>query len=656
MQNKLFSVRRLLRPAIFIWIVLLFTSFVGTISKVTIKVKDKLSGDAIPFPSISISKDDSIVSTGTCDIEGIFTIHLIPGKYIIKSSFIGYIPAEQTVDIGEDPKYLTFELEPLVKLPETVLMVHDYVVPVMDSNSKEGVSDDSKDTRALNASAPTPRVAKESLAVSKKKSSEPDGRSYNKGIEADSRVAEENFSGRLTAGEINDFSKWKLWENESGPILKSVASKYGIEAGSRFCFQVVNEDGWPVIDATVKLMNDGKTIFIARTDNAGRAECWISKNEEGNTNNLSAKIISKSLVKEVKNVSHFEKGINHILLKQVCERPETLDLAFIVDATGSMMDEIAYLKAEMLDLIHAISANNDNLIIRVGSVFYRDTWDKYLVRHSDFTTNMESALSFIQMQGADGGGDFPEAMDTALVTAVERLSWSREARARLAIIIADAPPHNSESNRKSLNRGVTGAAKKGIRIIPLACSGVDKSMEYLMRNMALLTNGIYLYLTDDSKVGGSHMPPTTDKIDHKKLNKLLLNVITRFTESPACPDPDRNNNGVPVDSISYFNVDSLNAEELDLLIKLEAGGTGITSPGKNRLLISPNPSEGKILISYKERMNEIQVYDMTGKALKKVSTNSDNMQIDLTDFPVGKYIVRANSEVSSGAGIAIITH
>jgi hypothetical protein len=104
------------------------------------------------------------------------------------------------------------------------------------------------------------------------------------------------------------------------------------------------------------------------------------------------------------------------------------------------------------------------------------------------------------------------------------------------------------------------------------------------------------------------------------------------------------------------NVDSLSAEEIELLRNLEGKGSDGTSLTGKRLLISPNPSEGKIQITYKEKMNEVQVFDMTGKALEKVFANSNRMTLDLTNFPVGKYIVRAFSDTGNGAGIAIIAH
>ena len=80
------------------------------------------------------------------------------------------------------------------------------------------------------------------------------------------------------------------------------------------------------------------------------------------------------------------------------------------------------------------------------------------------------------------------------------------------------------------------AAAQGIRIIPIAASGIDKSTEYLMRAMALATNGTYLFLTDDSGVGNPHSKPTTDKYEVELLNSLLIKVISKFTQVNTCEE------------------------------------------------------------------------------------------------------------------------
>ena len=77
------------------------------------------------------------------------------------------------------------------------------------------------------------------------------------------------------------------------------------------------------------------------------------------------------------------------------------------------------------------------------------------------------------------------------------------------------------------------AASKGIRIIPVASSGVDKDTEFLMRLLGITTGGTYVFLTDHSGIGDSHIEPTVGPHDIHFLNDLLVKIITRYTEAPA---------------------------------------------------------------------------------------------------------------------------
>ncbi len=51
------------------------------------------------------------------------------------------------------------------------------------------------------------------------------------------------------------------------------------------------------------------------------------------------------------NIREFKNGQNIIILNKSCLEKRKLDLAFVVDATGSMGDEISYLQSELLDVL-----------------------------------------------------------------------------------------------------------------------------------------------------------------------------------------------------------------------------------------------------------------------------------------------------------------
>jgi hypothetical protein len=127
------------------------------------------------------------------------------------------------------------------------------------------------------------------------------------------------------------------------------------------------------------------------------------------------------------------------------------------------------------------------------------------------------------MQSAGGGGDFPEAPDAAL-EAMAQLGWrSGDKVARLAFWVADAPHHNEKA--EPMLKAIRGARELGVHLYPVASSGVDELTEVSMRSAAQLTGGRYLFLTNDSGVGGSHKEPTIPCYFVTKLNNAILRMV-----------------------------------------------------------------------------------------------------------------------------------
>ena len=99
-----------------------------------------------------------------------------------------------------------------------------------------------------------------------------------------------------------------------------------------------------------------------------------------------------------------------------------------------MGDEIEYLKTELLDVIGRAKSRNPELAFRMGTVFYRDKGDEYIVKSSGLTADIPKTVEFIQKQFAGGGGDYPEAVHSALEEAIYRQKWSESAIARICRI------------------------------------------------------------------------------------------------------------------------------------------------------------------------------------------------------------------------------
>ena len=211
-----------------------------------------------------------------------------------------------------------------------------------------------------------------------------------------------------------------------------------------------------------------------------------------------------------------------------------LDLGFLVDATGSMGDEMTFLQSEVKDIVRRVRAVDPDLDIRLSVVFYRDRGDAFITKALPFTRSADEAVQFIAATTADGGGDYPEDMNAGLETMM-RQQWSRDAVPQMLFLLADAPPHQYPGQDYTYHEAIQDAAASGVAIYPVAASGVDKPTEFLFRAMAVRTGGKYIFLTDDSGVGDSHEEPDITGYTVEKLNDLMVREIRSYVAAHTTP-------------------------------------------------------------------------------------------------------------------------
>lgn len=201
----------------------------------------------------------------------------------------------------------------------------------------------------------------------------------------------------------------------------------------------------------------------------------------------------------------------------------TLDIALVIDTTGSMSDEIAFLQEEFRAIATQIAAAYPGASQRWALILYRDEGDEYVVRTFDFDTDIEVFRSNLAAQSAGGGGDFPEAAHSALL-ANNDLAWrTDDATARLAFWVADAPHHDEQAD--AMATAIRASAAADVHIYPIASSGIDDLTELTMRSAAQITGGRYLFLTDDSGVGNAHVEPSIPCYFVTRLDDALLRMV-----------------------------------------------------------------------------------------------------------------------------------
>lgn len=474
-------------------------------------------------------------------------------------------------------------------------------------------------------------------------------------------MTKEDFSsGQLTAGELSDFDKYELWQHIAKEDFELYSRLWEINPSNRYSVQVITGEGRPCVDAIVELRTrEDRLLWTSRTNNTGSAELW-GNGEEGQR--IITIVDGKR--KTAKHPTQFEEGINRITVQTECNLFDNVDIAFVVDATGSMKDEIKYLQVEMEDIMAKAEQNHPKYNFRTAAVFYRCTGNKYALRHTNFTSDASVTGNFIREQSADEGG--AELVDSALYATVEMLNWSENARARIAFLILDEPPGKDSLTKANMAKYIAKASEKGIRIVPVVASanfGTEESLEYLMRSAALLTNSSYVFLTDDSGIGDPHAKPTVDEYEVEKLNKLMIRLINEFTYAPDCNEDLTQNvvpdtviikeviNQVVVDSALLAFQDSIRAIKPDTVFT-ETPDTLQNDPWLyddipvvEEIKIWPNPTMGNLTVEVKGEASEVYLADISGKIIAKYPLNENlRVQFDISDNPAGIYMVQCLSK------------
>lgn len=361
---------------------------------------------------------------------------------------------------------------------------------------------------------------------------------------------QQNQAGIVTAGEWRDLDHWSFWgglmtsedevaTDQAGneytiPGYSSASGYWKFWTGNRVAIKVTDADGKPLPGVAVQLKDGDKVIWKAVSDVAGCANCWAGLHDaEYQLGTLSIALNGVDVNKAVAVTGWSDEAVkmNEFVVSNTKEQSKDADILFIVDATGSMMDEISFLKSDLLDILNRCSSSLKGYGIRTGALFYRDVYDQYVTRESKFTKDFTTTVNFIKKQQADGGGDYPEAVHTALEVSLQKFDWKDDARARIAFIILDAPPHHDQQGViESVQESIDTYAAKGIKLIPVASSGVDKKTEFLLRMMAITTGGTYVFLTDDSGVGNSHIKPTVGEYEVEQLNNLMVRLIEEYVK------------------------------------------------------------------------------------------------------------------------------
>ena len=346
---------------------------------------------------------------------------------------------------------------------------------------------------------------------------------------------EQRRAGLLSGGEWRDNSNFVFWKKlfEQRTDWAQAEKDWKIYTRDRYFVRLADSNGTPAAGMTVKLSANKTIIWETISDSRGEAFLFagIDPDEKLNPDEIVAEAADgRAVVTKITDEMRDSVSAIDIAVPESPAMRKDLDLMLMVDTTGSMGDELKYLQTELGDVIKRVE-DATNADVQLSVNFYRDKTDDYVVRDFGFTKNISIALDHLNDQRSNGGGDYPEAVTAALDNAINGHQW-RSTSEKIMLLVLDAPPHEDDA-LQSLKQLIQQAAKLGIRIIPVASSGVDTDTEFLCRCMAMATGGTYTFLTDDSGIGNSHLEPTIGNYTVEKLNDMLVRLISDYFSQEA---------------------------------------------------------------------------------------------------------------------------
>lgn len=216
----------------------------------------------------------------------------------------------------------------------------------------------------------------------------------------------------------------------------------------------------------------------------------------------------------------------------------SLDLVFIMDSTGSMGSYIKEAQNCVRGLIEGIVAA-EKCDVRFALVSYRDhppQDSSYVTKKFEFTSDTTKMRQSLFSLSASGGGDGPEAVADGLHEAMT-LEW-REQATKIAILVADAPPHGLGCGGDGFPNGcplghdpiaiAREYASRGITLNMIGCEpAVNPYKEFYMA-LCFITGGQYCPLASSQSLSQAVLGGAREEIG--------LERIMRSHDISARPD------------------------------------------------------------------------------------------------------------------------
>jgi Mg-chelatase subunit ChlD len=344
-------------------------------------------------------------------------------------------------------------------------------------------------------------------------------------------------AAEVKAGAHDDNEEYPLWLDFMDDVRHGVHGVLDTDYSDRFIVRITDTLGTPLINEAYVLIDEsGHRVGHGRTLASGESVVYPNAldGQRSDTEQIRVTVPGGSS----QTVRIGVNGVAELVLTRARTAQSSIpvDIAFIVDATGSMSDEIQQLRSVLFSIHTRLRNASEVADIRFGLVAYRDRGDREPLRVIPFTSDVDSIEQALYSLRADGGGDYAEDMQVGLQAALKNLDW-RPDGIRAGFIIADAPPHTDYNQQEDYLWATQYANRNAIRLHTIGASGLSQDGEYIFRQIAATTYGQFIFLSygETGESAGVGSPSDPGKVSHhtgsnwssRRLDDIVVELIRR---------------------------------------------------------------------------------------------------------------------------------
>ena len=331
----------------------------------------------------------------------------------------------------------------------------------------------------------------------------------------------------VTPGTIDDNQQWDayLLYRQLFDTLGIPTAKIAVEG--RQIVTVLDPAGHPVLGADVTVRDssgapvahlvthsDGR-VLIHPPASAGALRAFVSR--EGAT----AEVTLPPAVHE------FTVTLAPVVLPSAVK----VDVLLLVDATASMREELGQLQKNIDGLVAKIVLSPSKPDVRFALTVYRDRdpHELFDTRTFGFTSDVGQFASALGEVRAAGGGDTPEDLVGGLHAALVKPGWRGDDTMKLLFLISDAPPHLDAGPEASYSQDAADANALGVKVMAIGANGLDLQGEFLLRQLAQVTQGRFVFLTSGADGSTPTQTPhsvTPDGLSALPPDELIARLVT----------------------------------------------------------------------------------------------------------------------------------